>query len=130
MTQKYSITSKLGPSIGSSIRNWMKLVISSGSVDLKYYPRVILVDFISAIGIPFRIYENLRFNDKIYTTDLKTPPLFILGHWRSGTTYIHNLMCQDPQFGYITMLNAAFPKSFISNNFFKWIMKKLMPKKR
>ncbi|MFX1355934.1 MAG: sulfotransferase [Promethearchaeota archaeon] len=130
MTQEYSITAKLGPSIGSSIRNWMKLVTSSGFVDLKYYPRVFLVDFISAIGIPFRIYENLRFNDKIYSTDLKVPPLFILGHWRSGTTHIHNLMCQDPQFGYITMLNAAFPKSFISNNFFKWIMKKLMPKKR
>jgi len=130
MTQKFSITSKLGPSIGSSIRNWMKLVISSGSVDLKYYPRVFLVDLISAIGIPFRIYENLRLNDKIYSTELKAPPLFILGHWRSGTTHIHNLLCQDPQFGYITMLNAAFPKSFISNNFFKWIMKKLIPKKR
>jgi hypothetical protein len=130
MSQKHSITSKLGPSVGSSIRNWMKLVISSGFADLKYYPRVFLVDLISAIGIPFRIYENLILNDKVNSTELKAPPVFILGHWRSGTTHIHNLLCQDPQFGYITMLNAAFPKSFMSNTFFKWLMKKIMPKKR
>ncbi|MFX0058211.1 MAG: sulfotransferase [Candidatus Hodarchaeota archaeon] len=130
MTQKYSVTAKLGPSIGSSIRNWMKLVISNGSVALKYYPQVFFVDIISAIGIPFRIFENLRLNKKVRSTDLKAPPVFILGHWRSGTTHIHNLMCQDPQFGYITMLNAAFPKSFMSNNFFRWIMKAFMPKKR
>jgi hypothetical protein len=30
------------------------------------------------------------------------PPLFLLGFGRSGTTHLHNLMWQDPQFGVVT----------------------------
>ena len=31
-------------------------------------------------------------------------PLFILGHWRSGTTLLHNLLAEDAQFCYCAVL--------------------------
>lgn len=34
------------------------------------------------------------------------PPVFIVGHWRSGTTHLHNLMCRDPQFGFASMFQS------------------------
>ena len=34
-----------------------------------------------------RIYGN-----RVAATELAGPPVFIVGHWRSGTTYLHELM--------------------------------------
>ena len=36
-------------------------------------------------------------------------PVFIIGHWRSGTTFVHNLLSRDPQFGYCTTYQTVFP---------------------
>ena len=134
MTEKRKnarIAVKMGPSLGSPLQNWLKLIFSNGFfVKLKYYPRLYLTLIVSIIGIPFRIFEHRKFRKKIELSNIINPPIFILGHWRSGTTYLHNLLTQDPQFGYISMLEASFPKSFLITNFFKFFMKSFLPKKR
>lgn len=127
---KYSFQTRIGPSIGTSVRNWMKLILINGSVALRYYPRVFFVNAVSSLGIPFRLYERFKFNSKVHTTEISSHPIFILGHWRSGTTHLHNLMCQDTQFGFVTMLQAMFPKSFMSNNLFRHLMSIFLPKTR
>ena len=120
----------MGPSLGISLRNWRKMVISNRSFSLRYFPRVFLVDFISSIGVPFRIYERWRYDKLVNKIEIKKPPIFILGHWRSGTTHLHNLLCQDPQFGYVTMLQAMFPNAFLVNPLFKAFMKVFLPNTR
>src|SRR4051794_34077232 len=42
------------------------------------------------------------------------PPLFILGHWRSGTTLLHNLLALDDQFAYPNLYEVFFPHTFLS----------------
>jgi hypothetical protein len=39
----------------------------------------------------WRAIENRRFGPRIASTEVESP-LFILGHWRSGTTHLHNLL--------------------------------------
>ncbi|GBD92364.1 sulfotransferase domain protein [bacterium BMS3Abin04] len=48
-------------------------------------------------------------------------PVFILGHWRSGTTFLHNLISQDKQFNYPRIYQVINPFSFIYiyNHFIK-----------
>jgi hypothetical protein len=41
------------------------------------------------------------------------PPLFIIGHWRSGTTHLHNLLAIDPRFAYANFSQIAIPYSFL-----------------
>lgn len=130
MKQRYNIQTRIGPSIGTSVRNWMKLILTNGSIALKYYPRIFLINLVSTISIPFRLYEHWKFDDRINATKISSPPIFIIGHWRSGTTHLHNLMCQDTQFGFITMLQAAFPRSFMSSNLFRYFVKTFLPKTR
>ena len=36
-------------------------------------------------------------------------PVFIVGYWRSGTTHLHNVLSQAPQFGYVSPLAAGLP---------------------
>ena len=64
MKHKNSIQSHIGPSMGASFKNWMKMLIINGSFALKYIHRVTIVNLLSAIGIPFRAYEHWKF-DKI-----------------------------------------------------------------
>ena len=57
--------------------------------------------------------EKRLFGDLIEATELVAPPVFILGHWRSGTTFLHNLLALDPEFTYPRAFQAFFPGSFL-----------------
>lgn len=37
------------------------------------------------------------------------PPLFILGHWRSGTTHLYNILAESGQFAYPRPLDVGLP---------------------
>ena len=58
-------------------------------------------------------------------------PVFILGHWRSGTTFVHNVFSCDKHFGYNTTYQTVFPHLMMwGQPFFKKNMSWLMPDKR
>ncbi|MCL5019938.1 MAG: sulfotransferase [Patescibacteria group bacterium] len=49
---------------------------------------------------------------KINNTSIKSPPLFIIGHFRSGTTHLHNLLTLDERFHCPTLYQTMFPHHF------------------
>lgn len=58
-------------------------------------------------------------------------PVFIIGHWRSGTTFVHNVLSCDPQFGYCTTYQTVFPHLMLyGSSFFKRLAGLCMPKTR
>jgi len=46
------------------------------------------------------VFDRLLFGHIARATKLATPPLFVLGHWRSGTTLLHELLILDPRHTY------------------------------
>jgi hypothetical protein len=60
---------------------------------------------------------NARLEQRKYGTRVDDtrvlPPLFILGHWRSGTTHLHNLLTLDPQFAYPNIYQSLNPYTFL-----------------
>ena len=56
-----------------------------------------VVSFI--LGIP-ALLEWLLFYRPIKKTTLKKDPVYIVGFWRSGTTFLQNLLTRDPQFAW------------------------------
>jgi hypothetical protein len=46
------------------------------------------------------LVERAYYGGRVESTPIDKPPVFILGHWRSGTTYLFNLMSQDPSLSY------------------------------
>jgi len=93
--KKFTENIKLSPALGNCFINWMKLIIKNGWVSFKKIGRASLITALTLIGIPFRIFEKLRFHKLLDKIQIKKPPIFIIGHWRSGTTYLHNLFVQD-----------------------------------
>jgi hypothetical protein len=41
------------------------------------------------------VFERLVFGHRVRRTQLEKPPLLVLGHWRSGTTLLHELLMLD-----------------------------------
>jgi hypothetical protein len=46
--------------------------------------------------------------------EVKKAPVFIVGHWRSGTTHLHNVLCRDPQMAYASTFQSVFPDTLFS----------------
>jgi len=41
------------------------------------------------------------------------PPIFVIGFWRSGTTFLHELLCCDPRFGFPSTYACLNPSHFL-----------------
>jgi hypothetical protein len=55
----------------------------------------------------------LLYGSKIARQNVDHAPVFVLGHWRSGTTLLHNLISLDPQFTYPNLYEVMFPANFL-----------------
>ena len=75
--------------------------------------------------------QDRRFEEKLGAYEFDHDPVFILGHWRSGTTFVHNIFAQDDNFCYTTTYQTVFPHLMMFGQpFFKKTMGWLMPNKR
>jgi hypothetical protein len=97
------------PFILGSARSWLRLLWENKSVDRKYMPRAIFVTFCTLGTLPLRAYESLRYGGAVRKTAIKHPPIFIIGHWRTGTTHLHNILCRDQNLGRVSMWQAFAP---------------------
>jgi len=57
--------------------------------------------------------QQLAWGSAIERTDLTAPPLFILGHWRSGTTLLHEYLSLDSRFTTPTTYECFAPWHFL-----------------
>jgi hypothetical protein len=121
----------LQPHALGSFWNWIELLRENGRIEPKYYPRVLFVALSSALTSPLRLYQHLVYRPRFEETNIIHPPIFILGHWRSGTTHLHNLMTRDKQLGYVSALQAMAPGSFfVIGKAFKSFLRHFTPERR
>jgi hypothetical protein len=92
-----------------SFRNWLRLLQGSGGIDARYLPRVLFVTLTTLLTGPLRVYERMRYDRAVRHTQIQPEPIFIVGHWRTGTTHLHLLLCEDPQFGFVTTFQTLAP---------------------
>lgn len=120
------------PLAGSNLTNLLRLCAQNNFyIGWQYIPRFLYTLLLSSIMGPVKTYEKLRYGHAIIETEIKHHPLFIIGHWRSGTTYLHNVLSQDQNFGFITTFQAYIPGLFLTGEkLFKPVVGRSLPKKR
>jgi Sulfotransferase domain. len=107
-----------------------KEVTANRSIDNEYRSKFYLTKAVCRLLNLFTPIENVCYR-KLANNPIETDPLFILGHWRSGTTFVHNVFAQDEHFGYNTTYQTVFPNLVLwGQSFFKKNMKLLMPDRR
>lgn len=116
--------------VGSTYSNFKKIV-TGHAVDKEFKSRYYLTKGITSILGALGNYEDWRYNSKINNFEIKEAPVFIIGFWRSGTTVLHNLLSQNPDFGYVTLYQAIFPHLCLMNQWWvKNVAKILLPETR
>ena len=119
------------PLAGTSFVNWLKVLIENRfQIDWQFLPKALYVTMMILTTIPFRISERRIFDKKLETVKI-APLLFIVGHWRSGTTFLHYLMGQDKSLAQVSTFETMTPGVFLgSEKMFRKIVKNHLPEKR
>jgi len=120
------------PLAGCTLPNLLHLLAQNKfRVSPCFIPRCVYSLTLSAFMSPFSLKERILYDGRIQKTELTKPPIFIIGHWRSGTTYLHNLLSQDTNLGYFSTFQAYLPAIFLSNeSLFKPLVSASVPEKR
>ena len=102
------------PLAGCSLPVLLKLLTTYDGADSIGWTQAASASLIATLGVPVRMYERLRFGQAIAAQKLDPPPVLIIGHWRSGTTNMHNHLLRDPQFGHLSFLHCQAPWAFLT----------------
>ncbi|MEM9003787.1 MAG: sulfotransferase [Cyanobacteria bacterium P01_F01_bin.86] len=84
---------------------WSLLQQNQFQIAPAYWYRAGAITLTSGLSTIFGWFETQRYEDAIAAVELPADPIFILGHWRSGTTLLHELLALDTE-------HLAFPNTF------------------
>src|SRR5207248_2605498 len=85
---------------GIALGDWLRLLRANRfAIRPSYWFRAAAIAASSVCTSVLQPYERWRFQAKYEAATIQ-PPLFILGHWRSGTTLLHNLLAADDRFAF------------------------------
>lgn len=100
--------------MGITFGKWLELLGENRyAVDRRYWGRALAVTALSLRNSYWHGVEMRRFGAEVEQAQVQ-PPLFILGHWRNGTTLLHELLIMDQQFAYANVFEVANPHLFLS----------------
>jgi omega-hydroxy-beta-dihydromenaquinone-9 sulfotransferase len=72
-----------------------------------------LISVINPFNAIAGVAQRVWYGRLIDRTRIDQPPVFIIGHWRSGTTYLHELMHLDERFVSPTTYQCFAPHHFL-----------------
>ncbi|MGI9457230.1 MAG: sulfotransferase family protein [Aeoliella sp.] len=117
---------------GMRLGTWLSLLATR---ECRLTPRSMItaatITPVSGFNSVAAAWQNLRFGRRIHRQLLAEPPLFVLGHWRSGTTLLHELLIRDPEHTYPNTFECLLPHHHLVTQ--KWmapLTSWLLPKKR
>lgn len=97
------------PLCGSNPATLLRLLTSNGPLALNRVPHALTALAAVLLRSPFSLAERIAVPFIRRRHAPMPPPVFIVGYWRSGTTHLHNVLSQAPQFGYVSPLAAGLP---------------------
>ena len=75
--------------------------------------------------------ERFHYHRALRNHPVPSDPVFIIGHWRTGSTFLHQLMSRDPQLTAPTLFQVAQPECFLSSYlYYKPLFKSLVSRHR
>lgn len=119
------------PIRGMALGTFLKVLIRNGfAVDLQHLGRIIDLVMFGVLNSVLGGADRLIYGQMIRDRKIASGPLFILGHWRCGTTHLQNLLNLDQNFISPTAFQATFPHCLNNRKILKSIFDRIAPRKR
>lgn len=99
---------------------FLRLIRYNGGISVRKVKNLFPWILKTTVLEPFRWLELATQHQKITKHELREDPVFILGFYRSGTTYLHQFLTQDDRSGYHSVFQMVFPEIMLSSK--KWLL--------
>lgn len=84
--------------VGCDVSSWLRLLARNGFAVHRSRARVAAVATAASVGNSLLgTVQRIVHGPRVARTVIRHPPVFVLGHWRSGTTLLHELLAADPR---------------------------------
>jgi hypothetical protein len=82
-------------------------------INWRCWPALVVVTLIGLLRSLFALITRVRYGGAVARTEVRAAPIFVLGHWRTGTTLLHELLALDGRFASPTLYQCFFPAHFL-----------------
>jgi hypothetical protein len=76
-------------------------------------PMALVITILSLCNSALGLLQSCVYGRRIRRSVVEHDPIFVLGHWRSGTTLLHELLVCDPRHAYPDTLACFAPHHFL-----------------
>ena len=119
------------PLAGANLSTYSRHWLSNFPFSLRTTPHRLIATLSIAVRSPKIWVEAARLRRRIASQEIEDGPYFLIGHWRSGTTHLHNLLSQDKNFAWLTFVQAGLPMDCMGKfKAARWFIRKVMPETR
>jgi hypothetical protein len=117
---------------GMCVSAWFGLMARNRfAIAPRRYGMAIIIAILSFMNFLFWAVQAMIFGRRIRETEIKEEPIFVIGHWRSGTTLLHELLVLDGRHTYADTYACFASNHFIASAwFFRPWLKYLLPARR
>lgn len=111
---------------------WISLLIRNRfAVHWRYWYIAITITIVSVIHTLLRYLQTILYWRSIRRTTVKHAPIFIIGHWRTGTTLLHELLILDDRHTFPNTYECFEPNHFLLTEWlFTRFFRFLLPDRR
>src|SRR6266851_3771205 len=111
---------------------WARLLLRNRfAVGLSYWWVAIIITFVSFCHTLLTILQDCWYGPQIRRTTIRQAPIFIIGHWRTGTTLLHEFLILDERHTYPNTYQCLEPNHFfLTEDFFTRFVGFLTPSHR
>jgi len=103
------------PSIwyGATLPGWISLLARNRfAVSPRHLPTALSATGMSLLNSGLGLTEKVVFGNRVRRVELEDP-VFVIGHWRTGTTFLHELLALDPRHTYPNTYECFIPNHFL-----------------
>jgi omega-hydroxy-beta-dihydromenaquinone-9 sulfotransferase len=100
--------------IGCSFSAWARLLIRNRfAVHPSRWHFAVLFTLASVVNSFLGLWQKILFEKRVAQTVIADPPIFIVGHWRTGTTLLHELLVLDDRHTGPSGFECVAPQHFL-----------------
>jgi hypothetical protein len=117
---------------GCDFFGWLRLLVRNRcAVDPPYLYIAAVVTVVSFCHTLLRLVEEAVYGGRVRRTVFAEAPLFIVGHWRTGTTLLHELLILDDRHTFPTTYECLDANHFLlTESWLPRLLPFLMPSRR
>ena len=104
---------------GMALSAWLPLMLRNRlAISPRCIAMAVLISGLGLVNFVLWAIQAILLGRKIARTEVQDDPIFVIGHWRSGTTLLHELLVLDQRHTFADTYACFAPNHFLASGWF------------